>query len=1513
MKTRYFILLLFLIHSFAGNAQESKTRTREDFCRDLKSYIDAYNVKSEAAKGKTLYESFEPMFMSDSFTASDREQVMAIGDKLMASRDQGSKVFNNICSFLDVLTSLSSSSIDKKSVTNWLTYTAGMMKSSRFKFDAYIERCGAFFNDGLLYEKGNVRWELRRASIELPSDTVLNFLIHKADLALLSKNDSSIVENTSGTFYFDSQKWHGEGGKVSWQRFDINADSLYVMLSTYDVTLSKTEYRADSALLFNKMYFSKPILCSFEDKVTNVAPSPKSAYPKIMSYDHDITLNDIFKNVNLKGGIGMSGLSINTFGDEEEKASMSLCFSGVVMGNFSSKRFVITDGALVSENAASSIYLYDTIDGHVYVDSVYHNGLGFRYDDTRRRLVLFRSEKGYGDSPFYDSYHEVEIYLEALYWHLDRELIEFRRLEGATTVSEGYLSSLNYFRKNDYAQLQSMDMIHPMVSIEGFLKRYGIGEHENEFYLDTYATYLQLSQDQTIGILLRLQSLGYLDYDRDTKYVRVKQRFFDVLSSQREEIDFDVIKIMTKTSNRKPNIILDMETNKLVVEGIYAPISGVDGSSIAVSDVKHVTILPDHGKVEMKKGRDFRFSGVIMAGLFEFYTQNSTFNYDSFYIDMPEIDSMKFFIFRDNTMLSIKGTLENLHGKLFIDKTDNKSSKVLTPEYPRFVSEGNAYKFYRNINGGVFDPGPTRDENGDFVVDGKFYYLLEPFVLDSLNDLVADNIYFDGKLVSGDIFPVISQPLRVMSDNSLGFEHQVVSETGFYPMYGGRGLYSNMIHLSEQGFVGEGQIRYCTSEFDSKEFVFYLDSVTSVVDNFVMKEEQNAIQYPKAHCSSLDFKWYVYEPSLVTRTLDEPICLYDTTYFTGETYLSPQGYRADGEVVFGLTNFESKHFDFNYSDFEADSADFMLYTQDRKQKAFLATNYKAIVDFANHKVSYNYLDAGSSLTFPFNQYICTLKEAEWDMNDNSIRVFSSSDNFSDYAKASSFDELLSLQSSGSKFISTHPEQDSLSFYCMDADYDMQSYSIHANEVKIIRVADAAIFPSDRKVDILADAALTPLTNTTIIADTTNRYHLFYDANVVINSKHDFYAQGTYNYVDALKNTTSLFFDTISPVSGSTRAKAVITDDQDFRLSSVFGFDGIMEICSDDRYAMFDGYYRMIESCNEHNYRFRSKTQINPENIEIPIDLSVIHDDNPLLLNGLYYDDWREGKYLLSFVNVPRSYENIQSISPLEGMLSYDANADKFIVATANDPLTYSELSNRCCITQHGMTDLGFSTGLVSLSCEGAVIHNTLNDSVAIDAAIAVNFPIMDDRLWESIAKKLLESETEPLKLDQQKFYNYLRRDNPNLSRIEFLDELSMKGYPTVRNNEALNRSLVMTDIKMVWNNDLKAFVSVGPIGIGNLGRSVVSKNVEGNVVFNKARGVLTFFFRIGGDMVYMSYDCYDKQLQIHTTFGDINSRLSDMKEKNRTISRGDVSFNYVVTPFEAITRFLNEIRRAGVE
>ena len=41
-------------------------------------------------------------------------------------------------------------------------------------------------------------------------------------------------------------------------------------------------------------------------------------------------------------------------------------------------------------------------------------------------------------------------------------------------------------------------------------------------------------------------------------------------------------------------------------------------------------------------------------------------------------------------------------------------------------------------------------------------------------------------------------------------------------------------------------------------------------------------------------------------------------------------------------------------------------------------------------------------------------------------------------------------------------------------------------------------------------------------------------------------------------------------------------------------------------------------------------------------------------------------------------------------------------------------------------------------------------------------------------------------------------------------------------------------------------------------------------------------------------------------------KLSDMKEKSREIKTKEAYFEYVVTPYEALTGFLSRLKRAGV-
>jgi hypothetical protein len=118
---------------------------------------------------------------------------------------------------------------------------------------------------------------------------------------------------------------------------------------------------------------------------------------------------------------------------------------------------------------------------------------------------------------------------------------------------------------------------------------------------------------------------------------------------------------------------------------------------------------------------------------------------------------------------------------------------------------------------------------------------------------------------------------------------------------------------------------------------------------------------------------------------------------------------------------------------------------------------------------------------------------------------------------------------------------------------------------------------------------------------------------------------------------------------------------------------------------------------------------------------------------------------------------------------------------------------------------------------------------------------------------------------------------------------------------------------MVWNDQLHAFISEGKIGLGNFGNHIVNKYVDGYVMFDRRLGNITYFFQNDTFMAYINYNSGDGQFQVHCTFGDINQRLAEMKEKSRTRTNKDgQQFQYVAVPYESMLDFLNRLKYAGI-
>ena len=1567
MKKGILIAICVLFVSVASSFAQAFFPTEKNaFYDQLSTYLNSSTSKQDREEATAIMQAFRGVWDSY-YDDQEANMVMSLCELLHART--GGKAYTNIFNYIEVVQQIPTAGLTHTDVNNWLCFTDAKTQKSLNGVDKYFASCRSIFVDKVLSAKGNSQWTLRDALWSFPSKEQFELSID-GTLALVSQKDESLLKNTKGVYYLDGNRWEGTGGNADWSRFNIPAEKVSVTLPDfYELDLSRSEYTIDSAIFHERTHFHQDILCCYEDKVFVNTPNEKTMFPRVKSYRSDYAISNLMQNIDFEGGIGMMGNQVDVFGGVSKKAVFHFRQGGREVVRVQAPRFLMSmDELLVSDNVAMRVYLMDTVGTEM--DSLYHNGIGFRYDNKTRKMMAFRSEKDFGDGPFHDYFHGVDIFLEAMYWNIDGNQVDFRRMEGVNPVSEGDVVSVNYFRHDDFKRLQGLDSSHPMIRIEKFLQGFDNVDRQVKFAVGDLASYLGYPIEQVIALMLKLRAEGYVEYDPETKWATALPRFFDVVDSYREAIDYDVIKLHTLTTNRQPNLRLDLYTNDLLVYGITSQIDGFDGSAIALSDRKRVVIVPDLGRVTFTKHQNFKFSGGIMAGMFEFFTKDSEFNYKDFSIKMEKVDSLRFYARYNNHVIPVDGTLEKLKGRLDIDHGDNKSSRYETPAYPIFHSEAEGFKFYRKINGGVFHPGSVDSVMTAEDLDGKFYYSVYPFVVDSLNDLSMKKVRFDGELVSGGIMPNIEQPLVVMEDFSLGFVHQIgEDETASYPLYGDLGRFHNKVFLSGSGFFGEGKLDYQTAAFNSDQFMFYLDSVTAITNQFKMVPREDGTGFPMASADALKLKWDIRIPELTTETFDKPICMYGDTYFSGKTVLSPDGYSADGKMRFGLTEFDSDHFALDSRTFVADSAQFLLYSADTTNIAFAATNYRANVDFDAQKVKYDYLDQTSNLDFPMNQYICSLKEAEWDMASNSLHLYNPVESFGDYATATTHEELLAVHNNASKFISLVPEQDSLQFYSMSAEYDMTNYVIHAHDVKIIRVADAAVFPYMHDVDINAESKLEPV-NGDLLADTLNQYHLYKDAVVNIHSRNYYDAQGTWDYTNADGVSTPIRMDTIVPVDGITHGYAHIADVAEFKLNTQFGFQGRLTLDATEQLGYFDGKFAMLafeepiavevvepvetpldstvieteemeteldesdpstpstgsgtegsgalaetaqDTIAALNHWFVSATHINPAAIRIPIDMDRIREEEPRMTNGLYYELAIDGGYFGSFLTPKEGRKELDEAEPCNGFLWFDADSLRFVVTDTTKFDSRLELDKRGVINGQGTTDLGFDTPLAKFAFHGDYTQYP-NDSITLQGLNVFNAPVFDDQAMESMAEVFANVAGESIDLTRTNFLPYFRSENSEEKTEEMRMNIELAGgYPQMESSSDFYcNTIVIPDLKMVWNDQLHAFVSVGKIGIGNFGSHVVNKYVDGCVVFDRRLGNITYYFQEDMFQTYINYNAGDGQFQVHCTFSDINQRLAETKEKNRTRTKDEQKFQYVAVPYESMLDFLNRLKYAGL-
>jgi hypothetical protein len=1470
----------FALAGVSARAQESRGFTGEasGFANELYFFMQ----KNTSHEIESALDEFLQAWDKDSlFNAQEKEKIAKTALDLYK---KNGRPYPHFTHYLKSLLALKKSVQSPANITAWEKGLGTMLdkrKPSMINVDRFLSFTIQLIDSSSLFHSASVDWRINTKEFRFVADTAFRVLVARTDLICYAKRDSIMLFETSGEYNPITQIWKGNKGTVTWERAGFKRADVFASLDTYVINMTRPEYAAEQAVFTNRFYFSAPLKGVLTDRVKTFRNPEDADYPQFASYQKDFQIRNLYEDINYRGGLSMQGAKMVGTGNRAEQATIEVYRKDTLVLTARSSYFAFKATRINSPLASIVIRLRS--------DSIYHPGLALTYAVPNRELTLYRTDNFSSQSPYFNSYHKIDMTFDQLVWKMNEPVMRFTALMGST-IGNANFESVNYFNNDKYLHLQLMDEVHPLVSIRAFARNMGT----DEFLADDFADYLRKPNAAVKQMLMRMAAQGFIFYDSQSGMATIRPRLNDYLAASVAKIDYDVISIPSRTNAPLENAVFDLRTYDLTINGI---------PQIFVSDSQNVAIYPANDRIIMKKNRHFVFDGHVDAGLFTIYGNKFQFDYDSFKLGMLKIDSLHIRYLTGAVDAygfpvaeSAQSLILNLSGDLFIDRPDNKSGRKSYPEFPIFHSKEKGYVYYdsKRNNGGVY----KRD---------NFYFRLDPFQLDSLDQFSSKSMLFSGELSSAGIFPPIRETLTLQEDKSMGFKH-ATEESGL-PVYDGKGRFTKEISLSNKGLHGKGNLNYLTASMYSDDFTFYPDSVKATARDFTLAEKQDPPGFPRVESKEVAVYWLPKSDMMYANRTDTTFRMFNGKgTLRGNMVLQPSGLGGEGRMTFEGAEMVSDRYEYGTNKIHADTSDFFLKSLHSDGFTVLTENIRADIDLQSQMGVFSSNEDFTLVSFPENRYVSYLDHFEWNMRARQLAMGAKSTVPSTSAGEEDF--------AGPRYISIDPAQDSLSFISPVAFYDYDSNLIKATAVKYIDIADARIYPSEQKLTVMSDSRLRTLFNAGLVADRTSRNHSLYNATLNITARKKYTGTAFLDYVDEAGNKEAIFLANLGvDNNGQTIASGEIAEADGFTLSADFHYQGKVFMEASRPLLTFDGSVQIDHTCDRVLPRWINfRSEIEPSNIRIPISDPLIDINRDKIFSGLFlhYDSVH---VYPAFLTGRKDYSDGQLVAS-GGYLSFDRNTQQYLIAQKEKlddrtlPGNLIALNRETCdVTGEGKLSLGEKMGQVTLTTVGNISYNPASDKTELDVMMGMDFFIADNVM----AVMSAEADSMPtLAATDQSRPAYARNVIELIGRQKYEAMRSEQSlFGTSRSYPAeLKHTLLFNELKLVWNGESNSWVSTGKIGIASINGVPVNKRVDGliEIQIKRSGDIMDIYLQLDRRTWY--YFGYTRGvMQVHSSNSEFLDKVQKLKATDRRmkVTTGE-SYIYMISTDVKKNAFLKRYR-----
>jgi len=1488
MKKIIFTLLAAAALSYhaAGQVPGQFSGDASKFTAELTAFMGTLVSKPQKAE----VDLFISLFDSTCFSRETKDGIINVASQLRARRVTQVPGF---IFFMRTLTDFIKTDQTSAEVSAWLSGLSEMAFDPRFtnaSVEKFIEVTGLLLVDNTLYSAGSVKWKTQGGSVEFARDTVLKIDIKTVTLKCFLSKDSTEIYDFSGTYYPDVFRLHCDKGTVTWEKAGYDRSKVFATVSDFDIDVTKSEFTCDSALLTHTTYFREPVKGKLTDRAVEIISPEKATMPRFETYETRFFIDDIYKGVDYEGGMTLDGAVVTGTGSNFLPASVKLYRNDSLAMSLVSRTFILSQKSISSYEASATLFLGK--------DSIYHSNLGFSYNTNTREVSLFRTKSPLSRSPYFDSYHNLDLYFENFSWDMDDQFIILSRTRGSS-IGAAKFESVSFYNEANFFRLMRLDDVHPLYRIRDYAKVYG----SDVFPVEGFAKWMKMPVEQATALCIELANNGFLFYDRNFNEVAIKKKVDDYIASFAKKKDYDAITINSEAGDKEENAILDLKNFNLSLAGV---------NMVSLSDSQKVAIMPYNGRLVVGKNRAISFDGVVKAGLFTIYGKQFSFNYDTFYIKLAKIDSIRIAVETDEKDAYGRPIIKNIDNiiqlgtaNLFIDDPRNKSGLRRLQQYPIINALTYSYIFYDNI--------PNLE--GIYPRE-KFYFRIDPFTYTNIDHYNNTAMALDGEFVGGGITEPMRQRLTVQPDTSLGFSMAIAPEG--IPIYSGRGKLYDRLSMSNSGLIGSGRVEHLTATAVSDTFLLYPEFMLTRAHSFTMGRD-TLNRFPELKGSDVDIEWLTGpdEWYAENNTGKEFSMFANGTTMNGTLILRPASLDGKGEVNIADARITSGTFSFGSNTIDADTSDYYLKALRGNGYGFVATNANSHVNFTDQHASFSLNTDSSMVMFPEIEYISKMTNFDYDMG---TKVLDMSQKGRESTALMPADQLLKVPHTMVEkptFISTNNMKDTIKFQSGSASYFLQDEYVKAMGVNYIPVADALIQPGEGILYIGKGAKIRE-TDSALVA--INNKHLIHTAKLNIESSANYYGSGKYDYTDEDGNSQVIEFSEIKVDTMVTKAHGFIPVTQSFTLSPAFSFTGDVSLRANDDHLIFTGAAGIITNCKKiNNSPVKFSASIDPKNILIPISDKPRDINDNLLFSGTFISLDAEGVYG-TFLSERKTWSD-NPILNAQGFLFYDKGAGKYRIASlekladlnsSGNMITFDR--NYCNLVSEGKINFGVNYDLATLSSSGRVINNIDSSTVDSQSILAFSFYFSPEAL-QMMADDI---QTVPTLKSVNLSSEFNRKAMDDLLGAEaaktLSEELQLFGITRSLPKE-YSYQILLNDVRLEWNPYSQSFISNGKIGIGFIGNKPLNTYVDGWVELQRKRsGDLLDIYLKANNNVWYWFSYFRGVMMSYSSNENYNTLLGEIKEKQRKDPKSSTrtgEYEYMVGLRDRLNQFLRRMESGG--